>query len=308
MAEVLSRGTLFAPELVTDLFNKVKGKSSVAVLSGQEPIPFNGTEVMTFSMDTEVDLVAENGKRTAGGMTVEPVKVVPLLIEYGARVSDEFLYASEEKQLDILKAFNEGFARKAARGLDIMAFHGINPRTKAASTLIGANSFDTADIETVTYDAEKPDGCIENAISKLDNNENDISGMAISKDMRSALAKQTDKAGAKLYPQLAWGSNPGTINGCQVDVNSTVSFNNSKDKAILGDFRNVFKWGYAKQITMEVIPYGDPDNSGKDLKGYGQVYLRAQAYIGWGILDKGAFVMIKAADAASATQPEESKQ
>lgn len=294
MAEVLTKGTLFSPELVTDLYNKVKGKSSVAILHTQDPIPFVGNEVMTFSMDNEVDLVAENGKRSNGGMTVEPVKMVPLLIEYGARVSDEFMYASEEKQLEILRAFNDGFAAKAARGLDIMAFHGVNPRTKEASSLIGTNSFDTIGVTTIDYDAAAPDGCIEDAISALDTVDSDVSGMAISKDMRSALAKQTDKAGAKLYPQLAWGSNPGSINGCQVDVNSTVSFGDSKDKAIMGDFQTAFKWGYAKNVTLEVIPYGDPDNTGKDLKGYGQVYLRAQTYIGWGILDKTAFARVAA--------------
>ena len=107
MAEVLSKGTLFPEELVSDLYNKVKGKSSTAALHAQEPISFNGNEIMTFSMDAEVDLVAENGKRSAGGVKVEPVKVVPLLIEYGARVSNEFMYASEEKKLEILKAFND---------------------------------------------------------------------------------------------------------------------------------------------------------------------------------------------------------
>ena len=299
MADVLSKGTLFSPELVTDLYNKVKGKSSVAILHAQAPIPFNGNEIMTFSMDTEVDLVGENGKRSTGGISVEPVKMVPLLIEYGARVSSDFLYASEEKQLDILKAFNDGFAAKAARGLDIMVFHGVNPRTKEKSTLIGTNSFDTIGVEKIDYNAAAPDGCIEDAVSKLDNTDFDITGMAISKDMRSALSKQTDKAGAKLYPQLAWGSNPGSINGCPVDVNSTVSFGDSKDKAIMGEFHTAFKWGYAKNITMEVIPYGDPDNTGKDLKGYGQVYLRAQTYIGWGILDKKAFAIIEEKEATA---------
>jgi len=293
MADVLSKGTLFSPELVSDLYNKVKGKSSVAVLSAQEPIPFNGNEVMVFTMDNEVDLVAENGKMTNGGMELEPVKVAPLKIEYGARVSDEFMYASEEKQLEILKAFNDGFAKKAARGLDIMSIHGVNPRTKAASTLIGTNSFDTIGLTAVDYDATTPDACIEDAIEVLDGTDGDATGIAISKDTRSALAKQTDKNGNKMYPQLAWGSNPGAINGCPVDVNSTVSFNSSKDKAIVGDFVNAFKWGYAKEITLEVIPYGDPDNSGKDLKGYGQVYLRATTYIGWGILNKDAFAMVK---------------
>ena len=78
MAEVLSKGTLFPEELVSDLYNKVKGKSSIAALHAQEPISFNGNEIMTFSMDAEVDLVAENGKRSAGGVTVDPVKVAPL--------------------------------------------------------------------------------------------------------------------------------------------------------------------------------------------------------------------------------------
>lgn len=301
MAEVLSKGTLFAPEVVTDLFNKVKGKSSLAVLAKQEPIPFNGAEVFTFSMDNEVDLVAENGKKSNGGATVEPVKMMPLKIEYGARVSDEFMYASEEKKLEILKAFNDGFAKKAARGLDIMAFHGVNPRTGTASTLIGDNNFDAEDITKVGYVEASPDANIEDAVSELDGTEYDMTGMAISKDMRSALAKQTDKNGNKMYPQLAWGSNPGTINGCKVDVNSTVSFNGSKDKAIMGDFENAFKWGYAKEVSLEVIPYGDPDNSGKDLKGYNQVYLRAEAFIGWGILDKDAFVVIAEKAAADQT-------
>ena len=30
---------------------------------------------------------------------------------------------------------------------------------------------------------------------------------------------------------------------------------------------------------MEIIQYGDPDNSGKDLKGYGQIYIRAEVYL-----------------------------
>lgn len=296
MAEVLSKGTMFSPELVKDLFNKVKGKSSVAVLAAQEPIAFVGNEVMTFNMENEVDLVAENGKRSAGGVKMEPVKVAPLLIEYGARVSNDFMYASEEKRLEVLKSFNDGFAAKAARGLDIMAFHGVNPRNDEDAVLIGTNCFDKAEgVKKIKFDATNPDGCIEDAISKLDDTDGDVTGMAISKSMRSDLAKQTDKAGAKRYPQLAWGSNPGDINGCQVDVNSTVNFGKSKDRAIMGDFQKAFKWGYAKTVTLEVIPYGDPDNTGKDLQGYGQVYLRAQAYVGWGILDPNSFARIEEA-------------
>ena len=64
------------------------------------------------------------------------------------------------------------------------------------------------------------------------------------------------------------------------------------DKAIVGDFANMFKWGYAKEIPVEIIKYGDPDNSGKDLKGYNQVYIRAEVYLGWGILDGDSFARV----------------
>ena len=43
--------------------------------------------------------MAENGAKTKGGLTVDPITIVPIKIEYGARISDEFLYASEDAQL-----------------------------------------------------------------------------------------------------------------------------------------------------------------------------------------------------------------
>lgn len=293
MAETLTKGELFAPETVADLFSKVAGKSSLAKLAGTMPIPFNGAEIFTFSMDDEVNIVAENTVKSAGSISVAPIKVVPIKIEYGARVTDEFMYASEEKQLDILKAFNDGYAKKVARALDIMAIHGVNPRSKEASALIGTNSFDTnTGVATVTYDVTQIEENIEAAIAAI-NEEYDTTGMAMSKDFSSTLASLTVN-GVKQYPELAWGANPGVVNGLPVDVNSTVSFNASKDKAIVGDFANAFKWGYAKEIPLEVIQYGDPDQSGKDLKAYNQVYLRCETYIGWGILDPSAFARIAA--------------
>ena len=291
MGEVLSRGSLFDPVLVTDLLNKVKGKSSLAVLSAQTPIPFNGRKEFTFTMDSEIDVVAENGKKSHGGVTVEPVTIVPIKFEYGARISDEFLYASEEAQLDILKSFNEGFARKVASGLDIAAMHGLNPRTGEASTVIGDNNFDTKVTQTVTYVAATPDANIESAISAIEGADGDVTGLAIAPAVRSDLAALTKSTGEKLYPDFAFGGQPATLGANKIDINKTVAVGNV-DKAIIGDFANAFKWGYSKEIPLEIIKYGDPDNSGKDLQGYNQVYIRAELYLGWGILDAASFARI----------------
>lgn len=289
---VLSKGTLFDPELVSDLVNKVQGKSSLAVLAKQVPVSFNGSKEFTFTLDKDVDVVAENGKKTEGGVTVEPVIINPIKIEYGARISDEFMYASDEEKINILKAFNEGFAKKVARGLDIMAMHGVNPRTKQASTVIGTNHFDNLVSQKVTFVKAQVEENIEAAVGLVQGSNGVVTGMAMSPTVSSELAKLKVN-GVRQYPELAWGANPGSINGLAVDINTTVSEGvDSKEKAIVGDFANMFKWGYAKEVPLQVIEYGDPDNSGKDLKGYNQVYLRAEAYIGWAILDAKSFARI----------------
>jgi hypothetical protein len=81
-------------------------------------------------------------------------------------------------------------------------------------------------------------------------------------------------------------------------VNGTVNVTGAAtgaqtDHVIVGDFQNAFRWGYAKNIPLEVIEYGDPDGQG-DLKRTNEVVLRAEAFIGWGILDANAFAIVKA--------------
>ena len=291
-----NRGSLFDPELVSDLITKVRGKSSIAELCAQTPIPFNGLKEFTFSMDSEIDIVAEEGKKTEGGISMAPLTIVPIKFEYGARVSDEFLYANEEEQIDILTAFNDGFAKKVAKGLDLAAFHGINPRTNTASTVIGENHFDAKVTQTVKYANATPDDNLEDAIALVDGSEMDVTGMALSKTFGSDMAKVKSSNGEKMYPEFAFGASPAALNGIPLSVNKTVSGGTTKDHAIIGDFQNAFKWGYSKQIPTEIIKYGDPDNSGKDLKGYNQVYIRAEIYLGWGIMLPEAFAIIKEAD------------
>lgn len=294
MAEVMSKGTLFDPKLVKDLVDKVKGHSSLAVLSKSVPVPFNGRKEFIFTMDSEIDIVAENGKKTHGGINLEPVKIVPIKFEYGARISDEFLYASEEEQLEILKSFNDGFAKKVARGLDIAAMHGVNPRTGTASAVVGENNFDSKVTQKVVYSSATPDANIEAAIALVEGSDGDVNGIVISPEVRSALAAMTKQNGEKLYPEFAFGGQPKTLGSQSLDINKTVSVGDV-DKAIVGDFADMFKWGYAKEIPVEIIKYGDPDNSGKDLKGYNQIYIRAEVYLGWGILDGNSFARVTTA-------------
>lgn len=294
MAGTLSKGTLFPEVLTNELFNLVKGKSSLAKLAGKSPLPFNGTQAFTFNLDKEVDLVDENGAKSNGGATIAPVTMNPVKIEYGLRVSNEFMYAAEEVQIGYLRAFADGFAAKAARGLDIMAFHGVNPRTGSASSLIGTNHFDAKVSQTVTRTADA-NADVESAIALVTGNEEMVNGMAMSPGFRSALAALTYATdGRPMFQELAWGTQPSNIKGLAVDINSTVSFRTAPDQAIVGNFADYFRYGIAKEIPMKVIEYGCPDNDTEagDLQGHNQVYIRAEMFLGWGILLPEAFARI----------------
>lgn len=288
----------FPAELITEMFNKVKGHSALAALSNQTPIPFSGTTEMVFSLDGEASIVGEGGAKPAGSGAMTPVVIRPLKFVYQTRVSDEFIRCSDEKRIQYLKTFAEGFSRKIGRGIDIAAFHGVNPATGSAVTGLATNNFDgviTA-ANTVTYTAAAPDVNLNEAISRVSAADCNVTGMALAPAFGAAMGGlKGSGTGVFVYPEFAFGGTPKSFASHKCDVNSTVSAASSLDVAIVGDFENAFKWGYAANIPLEVIQYGDPDGAGRDLKRYNEVCLRAEAYIGWGILDAASFAKVASA-------------
>ena len=284
------KGSNFPVELVKEMFSKVQGHSAIARLANQIPIAFSGNEIMTFSLDGEVELVAEGAAQGASTASVAPVTIQPVKVVYQARVSDEFIRCAEEKQLEYLRAFSDGFVKKIARGIDIMAFHGLEPKSNATSSIIGTNCLDRAvGVGTEAYTSGSEEADITGAIADI--GEYPCTGIAMSPAFATALSATTYAGGVKPYDAFMWGGNPGEIRGIRCDVNSTVAVAAStavNHYAYVGDFENAFKWGYAEQVPLEIIRYGDPDGQG-DLKRYNQVLLRAEAFIGWGILDPTAF-------------------
>lgn len=290
-------GASFPTELVNEMFNKVNGHSALAKLSAQKPIAFNGETVFVFSAGGEAAIVGEGGNKPAGDAVVTPKTIRPIKFVYQHRVSNEFIYNAESK-LNYLQTFADGFAKKIARGLDIAAMHGINPADLADASFKATNSFDgLVTGNTVTYAAATVDDNIDAAVQMVIADGGVVNGIAMSPAAGSALAA-IKVNGVAQYPEYRFGSNPDAFYGMGSDVNSTVSVTGSAtgsqtDHVIVGDFQNAFRWGYAKNIPLEVIEYGDPDGLG-DLKRTNEVVLRAEAFIGWGILDADSFARVKA--------------
>lgn len=297
MATRTTAGTSFPAELASEMFNKVQGHSALAKLSAEKPIPFNGQTVFTFSAGGEAAIVGEGGNKPAGDAAVTPVTIRPVKFVYQHRVSNEFVYSAEAR-LNYLQAFADGFAKKIARGLDIAAMHGLNPYDRSAASFQATNSFDglvTGNV--VTYAAANIDANIDAAIQAVIADGRTVNGIALSPTAGSAMAA-IKVNGVAQYPEFRFGGNPDAFYGMGSDVNDTVSVTGTAsgsqtDHVIVGDFQNAFRWGYAKNIPLEVIEYGDPDGQG-DLKRTNEVVLRAEAFIGWGILDADSFARVKA--------------
>ena len=283
-------------ELITDIFSKVQGHSSLAKLATQIPVPFVGAEEMVFSMDDEVSIVGEGENKPPHDASFASVTIRPVKFVYQHRLTDEFINMAEEQQLPYLQAFTDGFAKKIARGLDIAAMHGINPKDRADASFKSTNSFDGLVTNLVTYAAATVDVNIEDAVALVNADNGAVTGLALSTAAGTALSK-IKVNGVVQYPEFRFGQNPNAFYGMGSDVNSTVSVTGTAtgavtDQIVLGDFQNAFKWGYAKNIPLEVIQYGDPDGLG-DLKRKNQIVLRTEAYIGWGILDADSFAIVR---------------
>lgn len=291
MGKITNSGTFFNPQLVKEIISRVTGHSSLAKLCGGTPIPFAGVEEFIFSMDGEAAIVGESDDKPANNAALSAVTIKPIKFVYQHRITEEFLNLTEEQQLPYLREFEDGTAKKMARALDISAFHALNPYTARASEIVGSNSFDTKINKTVNFLASYPDDNIDAAIGLIP--EANISGVAMSPDFGAALgAMKMADSHAAMYPEFRFGGKPSSFGGgIACDVNSTVNFNTGTNEAYVGDFAGSFKWGYAERMKFEIITTGDPDGLG-DLKRKNQICLRAETYIGWGILDPNAFARI----------------
>ena len=288
----------YPKELIPELMSKVVGHSTLAKLSNQIPIPFSGIEQFVFNLEGNAQIVGEGEQKLAGQATTDPKIIKPMKFVYQARFTDEFMYASDEKKVDYYSRFADGFSKIIAKSFDIAAIHGLEPKSMTDASFKATNSFDgTVTENVITFNAATIETDLETAVQTVIANDADVTGIALSPTAGQALAKVVVN-GVKQFPEFRFGQNPDSFFGMSTDINKTLvakkAGTTKVDHAIVGDFQNMFKWGYAQNIPMEVIEYGDPDGTGRDLKAFNEVCLRAEAFIGWGILDTKSFARIEA--------------
>lgn len=277
--------------VIPTIFKQVGNASTIAALSPSTPQTFSNTDYLVFNQSAEAEVVEEGAKKSAYEQKFTPVTGKRFKVVTTTRVTDELRWADEDNRLEIINNIIADQSAAMGRALDYVVYHAVNPKTGAP--LSGYASL-TSQAQTVT--------ATEDAVADIDSMSDelmdyDITGFALSKVFASTLRKlRVPSTGMRLYPEIPLNLQVGNLDGIPAatsnTVNGVLATTGTDVLAIMGDF-SLIKWGMVRDIYSELIEYGDPDNTGADLKGSNQVAYRTEAVYAYAVLDPKGFSVLK---------------
>ena len=278
--------------VATEIVNKAKDTSTIASLSPSTPQIFSDADYLVFNGKSEAEVVTEGAVKGSYEQTVDSVVAKRFKVQTTTRVTSELQWADEDNQLQIIRSIQADQAAALGRALDYVIYHAINPKTGAA--LSGFNPLSTSAVQVTAGDDD-----ISNVDALADalNDSYDINGVALSKTWASRLRKlRVPSTGMRFYPEIPLNLQAGSLDGITAatsgTVNGRLATTPTKVLAFMGDF-SLIKWGMVRDLTSEIIAYGDPDQTGIDLKAHNQIAYRTEAMYAFAVIDPHAFAVLK---------------
>lgn len=279
-------------EVTRAIINKVGNTSTIAALSPSTPQLFLNEDYMVFNGAAEAEVVAEGQKKSSYEQEASYITGKKFKVQCTTRVTEELKWADEDNRLEIINSIQEDQTKAIARALDYVIYHAIDP--KSGTKLSGYDAL-TANAVAVTDSGDD----IANVDALADAvNEYEINGVALSRTWASRLRKlRVPATGMRFYPEIPINLAAGTLDGIPAATSTTVDGKKAttptKVLGIMGDY-SLIKWGMIRDIWAEVIQYGDPDQTGVDLKAHNQIAYRTEAMFSYAVLDPKAFAVLKA--------------
>lgn len=279
-------------EVTQAIINKVGNTSTIAALSPSTPQLFLNEDYIVFNGAAEAEVVAEGQKKSSYEQTASSITGKKFKVQCTTRVTEELKWADEDNRLEIISSIQEDQTKAIARALDYVIYHAINP--KSGENLDGYDALTTnaASVQDSGDDIANVDA-LADAV-----NEYEINGVALSRTWASRLRKlRVPATGMRFYPEIPINLAAGTLDGIPAATSTTVDGKKAKEATkvlgIMGDY-SLIKWGMIRDIWAEVIQYGDPDQTGVDLKANNQIAYRTEAMFSYAVLDPKAFAVLKA--------------
>lgn len=279
-------------EVTQAIINKVGDTSTIAALSPSTPQLFLNEDYIVFNGAAEAEVVAEGQQKSSYAQEASSITGKKFKVQCTTRVTEELKWADEDNRLEIISSIQEDQTKAIARALDYVIYHAINP--KSGENLSGYTALTT----TATSVTDSGDD-IANVDALADAvNEYEINGVALSRTWASRLRKlRVPATGMRFYPEIPINLAAGTLDGIPAATSTTVDGKKAKTATkvlgVMGDY-SLIKWGMIRDIWAEVIQYGDPDQTGVDLKANNQIAYRTEAMFSYAVLDPKAFAVLKA--------------
>ena len=270
----------------------------LAKLAVEAPdIKVGKTDHFVFTGTPKAELVGEGANKSSADDKPTKATVNTYKVQVTYRFSDEVQYEDEDYQTQLVDGLVENISIALSRALDLVAIHGINPKTGEVSSSVVSYFAKTGNKVARVVATEKPNEDIEAAAAKLQEAGYTATGVGFDPAFAGELARVTNANGVKLYPELGLGFNVDNFQGLMAASSDTVSgrqeITKPRVKGIMGDFR-AFKWGVARYVGLKLIEAGDPDGAG-DLNRTNEVAIRAESIFGYAIFDEKAFSLVEKA-------------
>jgi HK97 family phage major capsid protein len=276
---------------------RVQNQSVLASLSPERPTLYGNVQAVKMSRKPRAQIVAEGAQKGSDTAEWGSVTASPIKFQTTVRMTDEVKWADEDHRLLIVDDLVDALGESAARAVDLIGIHGINPvtGTKAASV----TSFLNQTTNRTTAGTAPTDELVA-AVGSIMGGAYLPTGLALDSGYAFNLATEQYDDGRDRNPGLGFGTGLSNFEGLTVATSSTVSGRpeaaDTKLRALVGDYTQV-KWGFQRRFPVEVIEYGDPDGNG-DLKGNNQIAYRVEGVIYVAIFDLNAFAAVDAVPAA----------
>lgn len=283
MAAFTTAGLVNLPRQIADgMVRETVTNSTVAALSGREPMRFGDVDIVTFNDLPRAEFVGEGEEKASTTGTFGTVTAVPRKAQVTMRFNQEVKWADEDYQLGVLTELSNAGAVALSRALDLGLYHRIQPSTGAEldwANYVGATT------NRVAIDAgAQPHEQIEEAVGQVIESNKNVNGVAFDPTYAWTIARSRYSDGRKMYPELGLTTELTAFEGFRASVGNTVSGQpeaaDTGTRAIVGDFQAGVRWGIQRQLPVELIEHGDPDGDG-DLKRRNQIALRLEIQYAW---------------------------
>lgn len=257
--------------------------STVAALSGREPMRFGNVDIITFNDVPRAEFVGEGADKAPTNGSFGFVTATPKKAQVTMRFNEEVQWADEDYQLGVLSELSAAGSTALARALDLGLYHRINPLTGTAITA-WTNYLNATTKRVEITPTSQPDLDIEAAAGLVIGANKAVNGLALDPSYAWQISTARFADGRKKFPELGLGVNVSALEGLPASVGNTVSGRpeaaDTKVRGIVGDFQSGIRWGVQREIPVELIRFGDPDGQG-DLKRKNQIALRLEIVYGW---------------------------